>query len=33
MLMDRTGISDYDDAKELLLRHGTVKSAAETLGK
>lgn len=33
MLMDRTGISDYDTAKEILLRHGTVKSAAETLGK
>jgi N-acetylmuramic acid 6-phosphate etherase len=33
MLMDRTGITDYDQAKDILLRHGTVKSAAQTLGK
>jgi N-acetylmuramic acid 6-phosphate etherase len=33
MLMDRTGITDYDSAREILLKHGTVKSAAETLGK
>ena len=33
MLMDRTGITDYETAREILLRHGTVKSAAQTLGK
>jgi N-acetylmuramic acid 6-phosphate etherase len=33
MLMDRTGITDYNEAKDILLRHGTVKSAAQTLGK
>jgi len=28
MLMAETGITDYEKAKELLLRHGSVKKAA-----
>jgi N-acetylmuramic acid 6-phosphate etherase len=27
MLMSKTGISDYEEAKKLLLEHGTVKKA------
>lgn len=31
MLMTKTGIEDYDDAKKILLEHGSVKLAAEHL--
>jgi N-acetylmuramic acid 6-phosphate etherase len=31
MLMSETGITDYDRAKKLLLKYGTVKKAAEAL--
>jgi len=33
MLMDRLGVSDYKKAKELLLKFGSVKKAAESAGK
>lgn len=33
MLMDQAGITDYAQAKEILLKYGTVKSAAQTLGR
>jgi N-acetylmuramic acid 6-phosphate etherase len=33
MLMNQTGISDYQLAKSLLLRHGSVKNAAESRRK
>lgn len=29
MLMGKTGLSDYDEAKALLLKHGSVKNAAD----
>ena len=29
MIMDGTGITDYDKARELLLRHGHVRAAVE----
>ena len=29
MLMERTGITNYEAAKTLLLQHGSVKSASE----
>lgn len=32
MLMLRSGLTDYDNAKELLLTHGTVKNALTSLG-
>lgn len=31
MVMERTGLKDYDNAKEILLRFGSVKKAAESL--
>jgi len=31
MLMEKTGISDYDQAKALLLKTGSVKKAMEVL--
>lgn len=31
MLMERTGMNDYDKAKEILLRFGSVKKATESL--
>ena len=31
MLMERTGMNDYDKAKEILLRFGSVKKATENL--
>lgn len=31
MLMEKTGLSSYDTAKELLLKHGTVKKAASAI--
>jgi N-acetylmuramic acid 6-phosphate etherase len=31
MVMERTGINDYDKAKEILLRFGSVKKAVENL--
>lgn len=33
MLMERSGMTDYEAAKELLLRHGAVKKALDHLGK
>lgn len=33
MLMDKIGLSDYQKAKELLLKHGSVKKAAEAAGR
>ena len=30
MVMDKTGIKEYDDAKKLLLQHGSVKKAIES---
>lgn len=33
MLMLRSGLSNYDEAKDLLLTHGTVKKALSSLGK
>ncbi len=32
MLMEKTGIASYDSAKELLLKHGTVKKPATAFG-
>jgi N-acetylmuramic acid 6-phosphate etherase len=29
MLMDNTGLTDYEEAKKLLLVHGSVKKATE----
>ncbi|HRX93235.1 MAG TPA: N-acetylmuramic acid 6-phosphate etherase [Chitinophagaceae bacterium] len=31
MLMEKTGIADYESAKELLLKHGSVKKAADSV--
>jgi N-acetylmuramic acid 6-phosphate etherase len=31
MVMDKTGISDYEEAKKLLLTHGSVKKAIESI--
>jgi N-acetylmuramic acid 6-phosphate etherase len=31
MLMERVKITDYEKAKELLLKHGSVKKAADSL--
>jgi hypothetical protein len=31
MVMERTGIKDYEKAKELLLSHGSVKKAVDAL--
>ncbi len=33
MLMLRSGLTDYEQAKDLLLQHGSVKKALTTLGK
>ena len=33
MLMEKTGIRDYDKARELLLKYGSVKKAAEAGGR
>jgi N-acetylmuramic acid 6-phosphate etherase len=33
MLMLRSGLTDYDKAKDLLLSHGSVKKALTALGK
>jgi N-acetylmuramic acid 6-phosphate etherase len=33
MVMKNTGIVDYEVAKELLLKHGSVRKATESLGK
>ena len=33
MVMKNTGISDYEQAKELLLKHGSVRKATESLKK
>jgi N-acetylmuramic acid 6-phosphate etherase len=33
MLMDKLGLSDYEKAKELLLKHGSVKKAAEAAAR
>lgn len=33
MLMDRLGVTEYEKAKELLLKFGSVKKAAESAGK
>ncbi len=33
MLMDRLSISDYEKAKDLLLKHGSVKKAAEAISQ
>ncbi len=33
MIMKNTGIEDYDLAKELLLKHGSVRKASESLNK
>ena len=33
MVMDRTGIENYDEAKKLLLQYGSVKKAAESVQK
>jgi N-acetylmuramic acid 6-phosphate etherase len=32
MVMERTGINDYDKAKALLIRYGSVKKAVDSLG-
>jgi len=32
MLMERTGITDYEQARQLLLKHGSVKKAIDSLG-
>jgi len=29
MIMDKIGLTDYEEAKELLLRHGSVKKAVD----
>jgi N-acetylmuramic acid 6-phosphate etherase len=31
MVMERTGMKDYDQAKEILLQFGSVKKAVENL--
>ena len=31
ILMDKTEVKDYDDAKNLLLKHGSVKNALDVL--
>jgi N-acetylmuramic acid 6-phosphate etherase len=33
MVMERTGIKDYDQAKEILLRFGSVKKAVDSFKK
>jgi len=33
MVMERTGLSDYEDAKRLLLQHGSVKKAIDSLSR
>jgi N-acetylmuramic acid 6-phosphate etherase len=33
MVMKNTGLLDYDFAKELLLKHGSVRKATESLKK
>jgi hypothetical protein len=33
MLMRNTGISDYEEAKNLLLKHGSVRKATEQAAK
>jgi hypothetical protein len=33
MIMDRTGIADYEKAKQLLLEKGSVKLAIDTITK
>jgi N-acetylmuramic acid 6-phosphate etherase len=33
MLMDRLAINDYEKAKDLLLKHGSVKKAAEAVSQ
>jgi N-acetylmuramic acid 6-phosphate etherase len=32
MLMEKTGINDYDQARQLLIKHGSVKKAVDSLG-
>jgi N-acetylmuramic acid 6-phosphate etherase len=32
MLMDKAGVKDYEQAKELLLKYGSVKKALDSLG-
>lgn len=32
MLMERTSLSNYEEAKELLIKHGSVKKAASAIG-
>lgn len=33
MLMDKAGLTEYDTAKQLLLQHGSVKKAADSLSR
>ena len=33
MLMERTGLTDYDQARTILVKHGSVKKAIEAEGK
>jgi N-acetylmuramic acid 6-phosphate etherase len=33
MVMKNTGLEDYEIAKELLLKHGSVRKATESVGK
>ena len=32
ILMEKTGLTDYNDAKTILLQHGSVKKAMDALG-
>ena len=33
MVMEKTGINDYDKAKELLIKSGSVKKAVDSLSR
>jgi hypothetical protein len=33
MLMERTSLRDYEEAKDLLIKHGSVKKAVNAIGK
>jgi N-acetylmuramic acid 6-phosphate etherase len=33
MLMERTGLADYEQARSILVKHGSVKKAIEAEGK
>jgi len=33
MLMERTGLTDYDQARTILVKHGSVKKDIEAEGK